>query len=463
MVINLDYLNYLLNYLISAPPLEVYLFLFKSGGWLILFFVFLRLFWGIFYLNRYISFLIKRYKWVFLAIDIPKGNEQTPKAVEQIFANLAGAHKDPDLEEYFLGGYAQSWFTLEIISIEGYVQFIIGTNAKYRDLVEAAIYAQYPEAEITEIEDYAKDFPNYFPNKDYLLFGTEYVQTNKEKPWYPIRTYKEFEHPTAEAIFKDPLAALLEVFSRLGKGEFGGLQILIKPINIFWNNWKEKGMEEVQRMIGHKEKAKDTVLSKIGGVPGKVLDTAVESVMGPREAEKKYEKEEPYSLMLHLPPGLKADIELVENKIAKICFASKIRFIYLAKKEVYSKNRIAYGTTGAIKQFNKENLNGLKPDFARVGTHVHYFFKEPRLNWRRTRLVKAYKNRSRWLGAMEYLLNIEELASLWHFPMLDVKTPLLAKTEARRGQPPITLPTEREGAIIKPVERKGMPPVNLPV
>jgi len=465
----LDQFNLFLNFVIYAPPFRVYYFLFTHGGWFIFLWIFLDFFLIFAYLSRFIVFSISKIKWIYLAIDVPKGNEQTPKAVEQIFAHLAGAHKNPDLEEAYLDGYHQPWFSFEIVSIEGYTQFIIGTIEKYRDLVEAAIYAQYSDAEITEIEDYAKDFPDHFPNKEnYMLFGTEFVLTNEEYS-YPIRTYSEFEHPTAENVYKDPLAALLETLSRLGKGEFAGIQITIKPISNEWHNWKKHGLEIVQKMIGAApKKIESNLIGKLGAVAGSIFDTSVTAVTGVEAnwGEPEIKKDAPPSLMLHLPPRYKAAIERVEGKLAKICFACKIRFVYLAKKEVYNKNRAAYGVTGAMKQFNTEDLNGLKPDFHSIGTHVHYFMKEERLNWRRNRLINAYKSRSRWFGISEYLLNIEELASLWHFPMLDIKPPLLATTEAKRGQPPSSLPTERGGGMIKAIERKALPitpPSNLPI
>ena len=471
---NWDYLQALINFLIYAPPIRVYVFLFTHGGWFVLMLALHRLSLDFYILNR-IGCYLSKLKWTFLAIDVPKGNEQTPKAVEQIFAHLAGAHKNPDMEEAYLAGYSQPWFSFEIISIEGYTQFVIGLVKKYRDLVEAAVYAQYPDAEITEIEDYAKDFPTRFPNNDYDLWGTEYVFTGKEQV-YPIRTYAEFEHTSAENVYKDPLAALLETLSRLGKGEFAGMQILIKPIDNEWTpigkdwpeGWKEHGKDVVKKMTGAPEKkAKPGIISQIGSIPGKVLDTTAQSVFfeyggfGAAADEKK--KEEMPSLMLHLPPGYKAAIEKVEQKVSKICYATKIRFIYLAKKEAYNKNRAAYGFTGAMKQFNTENLNGFKPEMHTIGTHVHYFFKEKRLDWRKTRLAVNYKNRSRWRGASEYLMNIEELASVWHFPMLTVKAPMVATAEAKKGQPPAYLPTERSGGSIKAIERKSTPPPNLPV
>ncbi|KKR49128.1 MAG: hypothetical protein UT86_C0001G0100 [Candidatus Magasanikbacteria bacterium GW2011_GWC2_40_17] len=456
-------LNFI-NFVSYAPSYAVYYYLLVHGGWFVVVIGFYHLFLSFYILNRITSYMVAKYKWAYLAVDVPKGNEQTPKAVESIFSHLAGAHKDPDMEEAVLDGYLQPWFSLEIISIEGYVQFVVATLKKYRDLIEAAIYAQYPEAEITEIEDYTKDFPTHFPNKDYNLWGTEYVFTNPEES-YPIKTYTDFEHSGAEDVFKDPLAALLETFSRLGKGEFVGLQILVKPISNKWHDWKKHGLEVVKKMTGATVKQKESNMYKVGSIPGKIFDTALSTITGVQADQKADSKKDDLpSLMLHLPPGFKTDIEKVERKISKICFATKIRCIYLAKKESYSKNRIAYGTTGAIKQFITENLNGLKPEFEKVGTHTHYYLKETRLNWRKTKLVNAYMARSRWKGIPEYLMNTEELATLWHFPMLTVRAPMVAMAEAKKGQPPSGLPTERANAIITPLTRKSVtPPSNLPI
>src|SRR3989344_4214570 len=102
----------------------------------------------------------KKLKWHLLAIDIPKANEQSPKAVEHIFAHLAGGLSSFTKKELYWEGKFLPTFSLEIVSIEGYVQFFIRTQSKYRDLVEAAVYAQYPEAEITEVEDYTTSVPH---------------------------------------------------------------------------------------------------------------------------------------------------------------------------------------------------------------------------------------------------------------------------------------------------------------
>ena len=96
---------------------------------------------------------LSKFHHVLLAIDIPKGNEQTPKAVESIFAHLHGLHKNPPWIEK-VEGFVVPEVSLEIVGIEGQSQFLIQCREDARDLLEAAIYAQYPDAAITEVRDY---------------------------------------------------------------------------------------------------------------------------------------------------------------------------------------------------------------------------------------------------------------------------------------------------------------------
>ena len=78
-------------------------------------------------------------------------------------------------------------------------------------------------------------------------------------------------------------------------------------------------------------------------------------------------------------------------------------------------------------------------------------------------------NRNNYQGAGKgFILNIEELASVWHFPVPQVKAPLVQKTEARKGEPPTSLPLfeETEAAKIAPTtppRPTAGPPNNLPV
>ena len=215
-----------------ALPFPIFMWrLFWLFGWIP---VFITILWGLkevwlFYVqNKWVG----EQKKVFLAIDIPRGNEQSPRAVENLFAYIAGAHGNMNLIETYWIGEIQPSFSFEIVSIDGYTQFLIRSYEKFRNVVESAIYSQYPNAEITEINDYAAGMPRQFPDAEWDIFGMEFVPVKSEA--YPIKTYEEFEHQFGEpeTTFRDPMAALMDLFSSLRQGEQIWYQIIVKPIDM---------------------------------------------------------------------------------------------------------------------------------------------------------------------------------------------------------------------------------------
>ncbi|MFH0854152.1 MAG: hypothetical protein V1891_01535 [bacterium] len=426
----------------SKHPYVITLYLIKMFGWVPIVFVIiwgLWLMWMKFIQDEYVS----KIKFILLAIDVPKDNLQTPKAVEQIFAHLAGAHSTPNLIEKYWDGYVQAWFSLEIVSIDGYAQFLIYAPEAFRDLTEAAIYAQYPDAEITEIEDYADKVPQKYPNEEWDLFGTELILVKSE--CYPIRTYPEFEHAVSEDIFKDPMSAILEMMSTLGKGEQAWIQIIIKPIG---QEWIKKCEKEVKKIIKEEvAPAKKGPLEAIfggiiGGLHG-IADSFGEAVFGIAGAESSEKKEkDQYNIVQNLTEGDREVVASIQRKAAKIGYETKIRLVYSGKKEVFKKQRGFNGIFGAIKQFNTNDKNSIKPELKKVITRVNYFFKKWIPDARKTKLVNAYRKRSMSDGTSKIsVFNIEELATLWHFPMSHVKAPLIKKTEVKKVEPPFNLPT----------------------
>lgn len=381
-----------------------------------------------------------KWKWVLLAISIPAENIQSPKAVENILAHLAGAHQTHDLIEKYITGGAQEYFSLEIASINGFVNFYIYTPTHLRDLATSSIYAQYPSAEISEVEDYTKGTPNNFPNQEWNLWGTEWKLVRHQA--YPIRTYEAFHDEVAEeAAFKDPMAALLETMGSIGPGEQLWLQIIVTPIKA--NSWQPASYRIIEKLAGIPAEHGTNWLEKLFEIPHKIVVGLIDALMPGTPAHDAYSKDEMPSKMLYLTPGEREVIEKIEEKAAKIGFHTKIRGIYLSRKESTNKARGRYGIIGAFKQVNTEDLNALKPETKKVGTHAHYFFTERRKDWKRRKVMRAYKARSNWRGLLGYVLNIEELATLWHFPVAEsVKAPLIKKAESKRREPPHELPME---------------------
>jgi len=324
----MDFLFSFLNQagLDTSSPLSVLWFVFKYGG-----FVFIL--WAIFFGLRQIWINSRQGKhaakqeWVYLAIDVPKNNEQSFKAVEQIFTHLAGAARGGDFMDKYWTGYFQPTFSFELVSIEGYIQYIIRSPKLFQDLVEAAIYAQYPEAQITEIEDYTQGIdPETFKEKGYDLWASQFGLVNDEA--YPIKTYPLFEHQMSQ-LTVDPLAAILEIFSRMGKGEQAWYQIIVKPGN---DDWKKKSDEKVKDLIGAPiDKPKPGIVDRALDAPSKWAGQMGDLFIPVGSSdEKKDDKMDVPSKMLYLSPGERIAVEGVDRKADKVGFNVKYDiFIYL--------------------------------------------------------------------------------------------------------------------------------------
>ncbi len=441
----LDYFNHQLAIAAQSPWDAIFVFA-LHGGWLILFYFFFHIGFELLH-DREQGVFAGNIEFIWLAINIPKLNEQTPRAVENFFTHLAGAHVTQDLiEKYFLGEL-QPWFSFEIVSIEGYLQFVIYTPKKFRDLVEASIYAQYPDAEIVQITDYTLGKPKKYPDSEYDMWGSEFTLAAPEE--YPILTYREFEHSVTKEYFKDPMAAMLETMSRIGKGEECWFQIFVQPTG---KDWQKR-------------------------VQAKAAELTTELV------DSRATPEHPFPLLHKGEMGL---VEAVYQKATKVGFKCKIRAVYIAKKDNYNAKRVQYGIVGALKQFSRDDSNGFKPLYSLTGVTGHYLFKDFQKNLRKNALFVAYQNRSGSRGGNRFILNAEELATLWHFPIAhSVRAPSLSHVMAKRAEAPGLLPLETEffetapdKVVVAPKKKnrlehmraqehaenmhRGTPPPNLP-
>jgi hypothetical protein len=434
------------TWIFEQPNADLIKYLFGVVGWIILALICVSI--GSQALAAFRSKMAgDNWQWVLLAVDVPPLFIQSPKAVEQIFAHLSGAKVGVRLAEKYWIGKRQKSFSFEIVSIEGYIQFLVRTELDYRDLVEAAIYAQYPEAEITEVEDYVDMIPATYPSETHHMFGVEFQLSEADA--YPIRTYPSFEYKISkDDVFSDPMAAILENFSRVGHGEHFWLQIIIEPAG---NEWKTKGIDLVKDIIaGHAGHHGSTfvadMVATIGNIPMAIAKELFR-YLNASEHEEEGGHEEVHGKLSDLTPGGKNTIEGIEEKISKLGFKTKMRALYVARNEVFNPGRCVDGFIGALNQFHVQSSNAIVP---RAITHTHFlFFNHAREILAQNKFFKAFAKRKLKVGGSPYVLNIEELATLWHFPLPFVKTPLIQKAGAKRGEPPMNLPIEVEAGPLR--------------
>ncbi len=393
---------------------------------LIAFFIFWE-FWVLYIRFRFII----RIKWILLEIKVPKNVLKTPKAMEQIFAAAHAPYSyGLRFTEKYWEGLVEYWMSFEIVGRAGESHFYLRLPKQFKNLMESAIYAQYPEAEITEVEDYIKQMPYILPNKTYDLYGYELIFRNNN--FFPVRTYPMFEESIEERRV-DPVAGLLETMSKLNSDEQIWIQILTRPTG---DDWKKEGEAHIAKMTGL-----DSAKKKEPWFPGFGL-TAREIIRSPLEhpsleVEKKKDERGLNFKMLLLTPGQKEMVEGIERKIAKLGFETTIRFIFIDKRDAFRKDNVA-AITGFFRQFNTQNLNLFRPDKNTMTGSVHYLFTKLRLHWRKRVIYERYRDLI--FSPRKMIMNIEELATVYHFPIGGVEPVALEKVESRKGGPPARVP-----------------------
>lgn len=369
-------------------------------------------------------------KWIFLEIVPPKDIEKGPKLMESVLHGISGVTTGPNTFDIWIKGfYTQDRFSLELFGENGQAHFIVRIQRKYRDLLEAHVYAQYPDAEIKEVEDYTLRFPKIIPNKKWDLWGTDFQFTNDIA--FPIKTYDKFEEDITGTMI-DPMSALMEVIGSLPPNQYIIHQFACEPMEEKWVH------ESGEKKIIDKLKGKGKVEEK--GVFDhlmEVFSNIFAGLFGPVEFGTAEKKEEA-PLEFRLSPLEKEQLKAVEEKMGRYIYKCKMRFIYLGHRDGFSKTFVS-SFIGGIKQFGDQNFNSLKPqDFSK--TYGKIFFKQATADFRKRRIYKRFKERNP--DGAKVFLSSKELATMYHFPDMGVKSPSVPRVSSKVGTAPANLPIQ---------------------
>jgi hypothetical protein len=374
-----------------------------------------------------------------LEVKPPKEVESSPKNMEQIFAGLWGAIGTVGYKyEKYIKGVMQDYYSFELVGYNGEAHFYLRVLKKFRNLVEAQVYSQYPQAEIKEVEDYVWRVPADIPNKNWNLWGCR-MQMVRDSV-YPLRTYVELMDITkTDQPFFDPLSGLMEVFGKLRQGEQVWLQILFRPAT---DDWQKNSKKLADKLLGKRPSLpKETLFAMERRTwYESFFDVGYAIITGKPapERKKKDNKDEPPSLAMHLSQGDKDIIQGIELKSSKKGFESKINFVYIGRSEIFTMANVS-ATMGVIMQMANLSMNSLKPD-SNMTTKAYYLFAKARKAFRQRVLMRMMRGRTFWERG--YILNIEELATLFHFPTIGVKSPMTPYIEVKKGGAPVDLPME---------------------
>lgn len=319
---------------------------------------------------------------VLCRLMVPKNNERTPAAAELLFASLHGT--------YDYSSKRQPIMSFEIVSVNKFIQFYFYVPRYLKEFVEGQFYAQYPTVEITTADDYAL----LSAERKYAV-GTE-MQTTKDDV-FPLKTFQSFE--------ADPLSGITGVLNSNDSNDEVWIQLCISPID---DSWQKKAINYTKTIRAGRDPGEPVWKSFAKDILGAAKSAPVAGTTSTVESK---EVSGPMQLAL----------KGIEEKTTKLGFKTSIRIV--SSSNDLSKARRKLSTViGAFKQYSTVNMNGLIEGFSTEGELI----------------LNSYKQRA--MGVKPFILNIEEIASIYHLPSESVVTPTMDWAGAKKGEPPQNLP-----------------------
>ena len=331
---------------------------------------------------------------VLLMLEIPRENDKKELAAEQLFASLHGILRDK--QELKNSGGVQEHLSFEIVSTAGQIRFYVWTPKVLQSFVEGQIYSQYPTVQIYKMnEDYVDNRVKY-P----VSYSAELGLIENEV--LPIKTFDTFE--------VDPLAGITGTLAKLSpdKSEELWIQILARPIPDDWHK------NTTDRWVQKVKSGQKTFLGGSGIDWTWVIEVLGALFRPPAGGTNSDEKVE-------LSERAKTQIAKAEEKATKLGYEVKVRLAYLGQNQTDARLNMQ-ALVGTFKQYNSTNLNGFK----QVGGSFN------------ANDLDAYKMRQ--FSNRGFILNISELASVYHLPHTSVETPNIVWATSKTAEPPAKLP-----------------------
>lgn len=318
-----------------------------------------------------------------MLLQVPRTNDKKELAAEQMFASLHGLLLFPS--QKLLRAPKRVRISFEIAVLQRRIGFYVCVPRYLKDFVQEQIYAQYPTVQISEVADYSSPSESQQMNP---FVGTEMRLSANAA--LPIKTFQSFE--------VDPLAAITATLAKFEEGEEAWIQLVIQPAS---PNWHRKSERYVSSLRGS------------GGSSGllSALWKAPEATSGPAVKLTEFEQ---------------ARANSAEDKSHKLAFESSLRIIYRGGNSTHEAALRLQSIVASYKQFNTTYLNGFEQTRAVSDS----------------RLLAKYHKRE--LSSRPLLLNIEEIATLYHLPHTTVETPFILWASSQTAEPPANLPILNE-------------------
>jgi len=284
---------------------------------------------------------------------------------------------------------------------------------KYLDSVfEKYIQGVYPSAIVDKVpQDYTIFEPQGATAGAYLKLS--------ENPLFPICTYQSLE--------KDPLSLITNNLSKITANEGAAVQIVLRPLSGL--NLRKKG-EKALKKIREGKSIRGAVAESF---QPPIADLFYELFFRGSEYENDKNKQNKDPNKPKEQGFDQKGYDAIQSKIQKQPFEANIRVLASAESEGRA-NDILQHLISSFSQFSLSALNDFKP--------VQVYKKDLK------KLVYDFSFRL-FNEKQSNILNLEELASVYHFPTHFIETPYIKAAKSGDSPPPSDLPETGEVCVGK--------------
>jgi hypothetical protein len=334
------------------------------------------------------------------------GEKEEISKMEQLLASLSDLPQHRDLFHRIFFGEPHIALEIAVSSDSESIIFYVAMPARFKEVIEKQIHSFYPSAHIESASEYTIFRPDGVTVASRLKL--------KRDDSYPIRTYKHLE--------SDPLQNIANALSKLEDVEEGAaIQIIIRRSG---KKWKKKGIRTAQGM--QQGNRLDRASSSLSGEMARTLGSELAGTLtGKNSQEQKGNKE-----IFSLTPEEQEIITRLEAKAKNAHFEANVRLVASAATKERAEMILA-SMENAFVQFEDSSLN----KFVAIRNKTK--------NAHKIAYDYIFRNFS---DNHRMILDTEELASIFHFPISTTETPKINWLKSRIAPPPTDIP--KEGLVV---------------
>jgi hypothetical protein len=322
---------------------------------------------------------------------------------ETIFSSIGGLRAQKGLMAWFFG--RKDNFSFELVSSSSKISFYI-TAPKNRALyIEQQVHAHYPEASIEEVEDY-----NIFNPQSHIMAG--YLKAQRSFI-FPFLDYTEME--------SDPMNSLINVVSKLESDESIAIQYVVRSAK---KEWHRKVKESVMRAYKNQD------IKEVFRIGGSAFHNAInffiyDIMLGAFDMGKPDKGDSQNDNKKELTEKEREMLKKMEEKNSKAGLDVNLRMVVSAR----SAEKTAMYFENISNAFSEYSYYEYGNSFKKI------------IKKNQESIINSFIYRN-FIENQSFLLNTQELVSMYHFPLSHTETPNIDWLTSKTAPAPSNTPKE---------------------